>query len=105
VVELPIAYSSREVPDLDFGRDLDKRAAIALDRAASGIRGKVRVATQARTGHPGAEILAALDGDPTIDLVVTGTHGRTGIKRALMGSIAEKTVRHARCSVLVARSR
>ncbi len=38
-----------------------------------------------------------------MDLVVVSTHGRTGIKRMLMGSVAEKTVRHAPCAVWVAR--
>jgi nucleotide-binding universal stress UspA family protein len=37
------------------------------------------------------------------DLVVVGSHGRTGIKRVLLGSVAEKIVRHAPCAVLVAR--
>jgi universal stress protein A len=35
------------------------------------------------------------------DLIVIGTHGRTGIKHALMGSTAERVVRHAACPVLV----
>ena len=37
------------------------------------------------------------------DLIVVGTHGRTGLKRALIGSVAEKVVRHAPCAVLVVR--
>ncbi len=37
------------------------------------------------------------------DLVVVGSHGRRGVRRFLLGSTAEATVRHARCSVLVAR--
>lgn len=35
------------------------------------------------------------------DLIVISTHGRTGLRRALIGSIAEGTVRHATCPVLV----
>jgi nucleotide-binding universal stress UspA family protein len=35
-----------------------------------------------------------------IDLVVMGTHGRTGLRRILMGSVAEHVVRHAPCSVM-----
>lgn len=35
------------------------------------------------------------------DLIVMSTHGRTGLRHALLGSVAEGTVRHARCPVLV----
>jgi len=35
------------------------------------------------------------------DLIVTGSHGLTGLKHALLGSVAERTLRHAPCSVLV----
>jgi universal stress protein A len=34
-----------------------------------------------------------------------GTHGRTGLKHVLLGSVAEKVVRHAPCPVLVVRER
>ncbi len=38
------------------------------------------------------------------DLIVIGTHGRTGLKHAVMGSTAERVVRHAACPVLVVHS-
>jgi len=38
------------------------------------------------------------------DLLVLGTHGRTGLRRALMGSVAERIVSQARCPVLTVRS-
>lgn len=37
------------------------------------------------------------------DLIVLGTHGRTGVAHALLGSVAERTVRYAPCSVLTVR--
>ncbi len=37
------------------------------------------------------------------DVIVVGSHGRTGIDRFLLGSVAENVVRHARCSVAVIR--
>jgi universal stress protein A len=37
------------------------------------------------------------------DLIVIGTHGRTGLSHMLLGSVAERVVRHAPCAVLVAR--
>jgi nucleotide-binding universal stress UspA family protein len=38
-----------------------------------------------------------------VDLIVMGTHGRTGIKRFLLGSVASGVLSHAKCSVLVVR--
>jgi nucleotide-binding universal stress UspA family protein len=38
-----------------------------------------------------------------VDLIVMGTHGRTGMKRFLLGSVASGVVSHAKCSVLVVR--
>lgn len=38
-----------------------------------------------------------------IDLIVIGTRGRTGLKRFLMGSVANGVVQHAHCSVLLVR--
>lgn len=39
-----------------------------------------------------------------IDLIVIGTHGHTGLKHALLGSVAERVVQHALCSVLTVRT-
>jgi len=51
-------------------------------------------------GDPAAEIVRYAT-DAGIDLIVMGTHGRTGLERLLMGSVAEKVMREAPCSVLV----
>jgi nucleotide-binding universal stress UspA family protein len=42
--------------------------------------------------------------DRHVDLIVMGTHGRTGLKHVLLGSVAERVVRLAPCPVLVVRS-
>jgi len=42
-------------------------------------------------------------GRESIDLIVMGTHGRSGVARAVMGSVAEKVVRSAACPVLTVR--
>ena len=67
--------------------------------------GARRVTTLFLTGIAWHEIVAAAEKDPAIDLIVMGTHGRTGLKHVLLGSVAEKVVRHAPCPVLVVRSR
>ena len=53
-------------------------------------------------GVPPEEIIGFSEKND-IDLIVMGTHGRTGIKGFLLGSVAEKVVRHATKSVLVVR--
>jgi nucleotide-binding universal stress UspA family protein len=105
VIEAPVAYSGELFAD--FGRDLDTRAAAALDKEVVRMKRTAKQSITARTriGYAGAQTLAAVDHDRTVDLIVMGSHGRTGIKRALLGSVAEKVVRHARCPVLVSRKR
>jgi len=51
-------------------------------------------------GDPASEIVR-YGRDAGIDVIVMGTHGRTGVERLLMGSVAEKVLRDAPCSVLV----
>jgi len=50
-------------------------------------------------GHPAAKIVEVAD-DEGVDLICMGTLGRTGLKHLLVGSIAEKVVRHANCAVM-----
>jgi nucleotide-binding universal stress UspA family protein len=56
-----------------------------------------------REGDVASEILA-LAKDGPCDLIVMGTHGRTGLSRLLMGSVAEEVVRKARCPVLTVKT-
>jgi nucleotide-binding universal stress UspA family protein len=64
----------------------------------------VKFETEIRTGHAVDEICAAANG-PAIDLLVTSTHGRTGLNHALLGSVAEQVVRYAEAPVMVVPSR
>ena len=56
-----------------------------------------------RVGTPAAEIVRYA-GICDVDLIIMGTHGRTGIAHALMGSVAEQVVRVAPCPVLLVRA-
>lgn len=49
------------------------------------------------------DLIVKRAGEGGADLVVLGTHGRSGIKHVLVGSVAERVVRHAPCDVLVVR--
>ncbi|HEX8106671.1 MAG TPA: universal stress protein [Kofleriaceae bacterium] len=105
-IEVPVSYSGE--PRVEgFAEALDKRGTDLLEDWARDLRTRVSVpvTTRSRIGSPGAQILAILDDDRIFDLVVMGSHGRTGLRRALLGSVAEKVVRHAGCPVVVARTR
>ena len=60
----------------------------------------LKVETMLEVGHPGQEICDRAK-DRGADLIVTSTHGTTGLKHILLGSTAEYVVRHAHCPVLV----
>jgi len=53
-------------------------------------------------GNPSSEIIDYAEGNQ-IDLIVISSHGRTGLSRFLLGSVAERIVRFATCPVLVLR--
>jgi nucleotide-binding universal stress UspA family protein len=66
--------------------------------------GASRVTAAQSIGDPAVEIVefARTAG---ADLLVIGTHGRTGLRHAILGSVAERVVRHSPCPVLTIRSR
>lgn len=67
-----------------------------------GIEPKVIAEIVVRSGTAHAEIARAAQ-RMNADLIVIATHGHTGLKHVLLGSTAERVVRHARCPVLVVR--
>ncbi len=62
-----------------------------------------RVVTEVLDGHP-AEELDTYAASHRIDLIVIGSHGRKGLDRLLIGSVADKIIRGAKVPVLVIRS-
>ena len=62
----------------------------------------VRISDEIAAG-PVAETIAAIAGDRGSDMIVMGTHGRTGLAHALIGSVAERVIRLAACPVLTVR--
>lgn len=78
----------------------DRRRLAALRERISG-QG-VELSQVVLEDMPDAGLIAA-GKELDADLIVVGSHGRTGMSRFLLGSVAERVVRHADCSVLVAR--
>lgn len=95
-VALTLSYEQLAEP-------LQRQAAQLVARYVDLLRSTgLQLETKIRPGDPRVEIID----DATqwgADLIVVGSHGRTGLKRWLIGSVAEYVVRHAPCSVEVAR--
>lgn len=70
------------------------------DLIPDGLRGTWRV--EVATGAP-AETIVRVARQHEADLIVMGTHGRTGLQHVLLGSVAEKVVRLAECPVMTVR--
>jgi universal stress protein A len=70
------------------------------DHVASAVTGTWEA--QVVVGNPADAILRVAQ-ERGVDLIVMGTHGRTGLKHVLLGSVAETVMRHATCPVLVTR--
>ncbi len=84
-------------------QEMTKRATELTTNAAVRLEGKgFIVETAVRHGDPRSEIVDEA-GDWSADLIVMGSHGYTGIKRLLLGSVALSVVSHAPCSVEVVR--
>ncbi len=67
------------------------------------VRQHLSVRAMAAVGHPEQEIPAVAD-SLQAEMIVMATHGRTGLRRAVLGSVAEAVLRHAPCAVLTLRA-
>jgi universal stress protein A len=84
-------------------RDMEKNAKAQLEKSfLEEIRGYKDVEHVVLKGTPYEEISRFAE-ENKIDLIVIGTHGRTGLDRMLFGSTAEQVVRYAPCPVLTVR--
>jgi nucleotide-binding universal stress UspA family protein len=92
------------VPEEEEPAQLEQEARSLLDEQVEEIRAAGGSVAQAhlRMGRPDEEILALAEQLPA-SLIVIGSRGRGGVRRALMGSVSDSVVRHAHCPVLVVR--
>ena len=74
-------------------------AAERLSKVVQSLGGSPAVASALLSGRPAREIVAYAR-DKAVSLIVLGTHGRTGVSRVILGSVAEGVVRLAPCLVL-----
>jgi len=107
VVEKHLQFS-----DLSAGMDALKaeleeirtEAEAQLAQLAGAQRDSVgQVRQHVATGKPADEIVRVAD-ELDVDMIVMGTHGLTGVERVIIGSVAEKVVRRAHCTVVTVKS-
>lgn len=102
---LPVEYTAYgTIPTgLSFREDVITMAEQQLAETAAELeREGLTVNTAAREGYP-PEVIVSVAEEIDADLVVMGTHGRTGLQHLLLGSNAERVVQHAPCPVLTVR--
>jgi nucleotide-binding universal stress UspA family protein len=106
-----IEFTPLPAPPLAVVQDETTRAKLhessAKELAAwrDSIRGQARVLASVRDGLSAHTEIVKAASEGNVDLIILGTQGRTGLAHLLIGSTAERVVRHAPCPVLVVRER
>lgn len=103
-VHLDYYLASDEYARYDFPRLMEQAEKAAKEQMRELVRktdwGEIKVEAILEIGHAGEEICSRAQ-DRQADLIVTSTHGWTGLRHILVGSTAEYVVRHAHCPVMV----
>jgi len=107
VIDLVVVYGAGQFPGSyidstrEFGRNAIEQARKTAQ--AAGIEPEMQSPEIITTGYHVADTIAQLATDWKADLLVVGTHGRRGVSRLLIGSVAERIVRVAPCPLLLVR--
>ena len=103
VQELAVAaHGAPLAPPLHVGnteKDM-KHARVALAEQKDALGADLEVAVDVVTGTSPAETIARYAADHGADLIAISTHGRTGLRHLVLGSVAEAVLRHAQVPVL-----
>jgi nucleotide-binding universal stress UspA family protein len=101
VFDAPVLPGAPFMPLNDTGPQAEKEARHELDAAVTEAGAQIDGVVHGvlRRGRPWEEVVA-VGADMRADLVVVGTHGRRGLPRAILGSVAERVVRLSEVPVL-----
>ncbi len=94
---MPVPVATADVDDLTAAGQQSLAELIAAKNL-----GRLNPTAEVRLGDAGEEIVAAAK-ELNADMIVVGTHGRSGLKHLLLGSVADHVVRHAPCPGLTVR--
>ena len=104
----PAMLDFQGVPALEAMHDHEKSLCLKyLDEMSASLskaEPSVPVETAQHVGNPADAILETVKRLPNAMIVIT-SHGRDGMRRWLMGSVAEKVARHASCPVIIVRNK
>jgi nucleotide-binding universal stress UspA family protein len=93
-----------ELSDVDRNRiaeSLSRETTDSMEKIRKSLSGKsIDVKTVIRQGDPAEKILETAQ-KMKVDLIITGSHGRHGTKKFLLGSVSSKVVDYSKCPVLV----
>jgi nucleotide-binding universal stress UspA family protein len=92
----PLAEQITTLEDRERGQALQRLRSLAISLIDHG----KHAVTEIRSGDPALALLQAAE-EEGADLIVVGSHGQSAIERFLLGSVSEKVLRHAQCSVLI----
>lgn len=95
----PLSAVEVLLPNEDETKELEGQLAEAATRAGA----RAQVAVVVRPIAIGETVVAVAE-QLHADLIVMGTHGRTGVSRLILGSVAEHVIRHAPCPVVTMRA-
>jgi nucleotide-binding universal stress UspA family protein len=99
---LHVGTSTRDEEELEAARTELQEWLAARLYGPDGVPHTVKVVAHEAGGNP-ADVIVQMASDLIAAVVVVGTHGRKGVQRMLLGSVAEAVVRNAGCTVLVVR--
>ena len=99
-VRIPLVTPYEVAIPTAFIEEAREAAASKLDALIRKVAAEGVTATSHLSEVPAASAIVDMAEELEADLIIMGTRGHTGLKHVLLGSVAERTLRHAPCSVL-----
>lgn len=99
VMDMAVVSVAGLYANTDVMKSLESQAN-EVKKLAEGIFSGTDIHFESVLGYP-AEAILKQTADLKVDLLILGTHGKTGVNRVLLGSVAENVLRHANCNTLI----